>query len=749
MVTNFFRLELTPPADRFPVQRVPYSEEKLRELRAEHNSRASFARYENFIYVSPQPGDAPIQIGQRVRVRVEQHPDLFSSLIRHLLFRTFRNETEDLKPESFAPLRFASRLEADDPLAELLPKELRGKLGFPRVNEVHVREVTAEGTTRFGLVIQCRHHWRFPVSLAQLRQEGFGLIGRTVIGSVPLPGLEDVLAPDETLLGVLEEIAGDDAIIQTNAGPATWPLARLTLQRSHSQVGEYLDFKVGPKKTERLFARLREFNLERAHPGRAYGEIRRLANWFAKQTYANADGFGFRVTLDTELPDTGLQLEPTRLVFSPTPGASEHKPFTGLLNHGPYDADRFDRKDLRLLVIFHERNRGAATEYVGSLIKGIPETYFQRGLRELFRLHKVDHVLREITATFPEDYERAIDLALKEAGPHEINLAIVECPDESHSFPPAENPYYRAKARLMSFGIPMQGVTEAKLRASKRELGFTLGPTALQIYAKLGGCLWLLPSSQSVDHELIIGVGHALRRENAYADAEQSRVVGLTTLFLGDGRFLFGQELPTVPYAEYFDTLLGSLAASLDDVSAEYGWKKGATVRLVFHVFKPIKNVEADVVAALVERYADYRIIFAFVTVATEHPWMIYADAGQTATGTWEMTPCERGANVVLDETSCLLQLRGPKDRPGKQHRLPAPVLVRIHESSTYRDLGYIAQQIHDFSYMSWRSFFPGETPVTVFYSNLMAKLSAALARVPGWNPVVLPTHFRRRKWFL
>jgi hypothetical protein len=74
---------------------------------------------------------------------------------------------------------------------------------------------------------------------------------------------------------------------------------------------------------------------------------------------------------------------------------------------------------------------------------------------------------------------------------------------------------------------------------------------------------------------------------------------------------------------------------------------------------------------------------------------------------------------------------------------------VRIHEKSTYRDLQYIVQQIHDFSYLSWRSFFPNETPVTVFYSNLIAAESNKLNKIPGWQPEFLDQHFRRKQWFL
>ena len=746
MITNFFKIEL--PADRFTIQRVPYTEDRLRELRADYNHVASFARYGNFIYVSPQTDGEAIEIGERVPVKVEQHPDLFGSLIRHLLFRTFRSEAGDLVPESFVPLRFASRQPEHDPVREHLPENLQGQLGFPRITETQVRSMTVDGKTQFGLLIHVRHRWRFPVSLAQLHREGYKLLGCTVIGSVPIPGLENVLAPDETLLGAVESIDGDNASVGTNEGTKVWPLASLSLQRSRHQIGQYLAFKLGSSKADFIFRNVRESQRKQAHPSYTFGEVRKLATWFAKQTYANDDGFSFVVTKDSELPVVGMPLEPTRLVFSPTPGASEFSPLKGLSKHGPYDVGQFDRKNLRLLVIFHEKNRGSATEYVGSLIKGIPESLFEKGLQSLFRLHKVDTVLEPIAAHFAEDYEKAIDLALNNAGTRGFDLALVECPTESKSFPEAENPYYRAKARLMTFGIPVQCVTEMQLRAPKKALGYSLGPTALQIYAKLGGQLWYLPSSQSVDHEVIIGIGHSLRRSNSYAGAEQSRIVGLTTFFLGDGRYLFSEELQSVPYAEYFDTLLKNLVSSLNTVSADYAWKKNSTVRIVFHVFKPIKHLEADVVAELIKRYPDYNILFAFVMISTEHPWMMYADA-QHKQGAWEITPCERCANLVLDEWSCLLQMRGPNDRPDKRQPLPTPVLVRIHEKSTYKDLPFIAQQVLDFSYMSWRSFFPSEIPVTVFYSEIMAELTAALAKVRNWNPVTLNTHFRRKKWFL
>jgi hypothetical protein len=698
--------------------------------------------------MSPKKG-FDITLGDVVRLKVADCPDLLEKMIRHLIFRTFRDAFPNRIPEDFAPLRFPSLKNEHDPLRREIPVDLHGIIGFPRVNEVHVRSRIEDGRTIHGLLVLSRHRWRFPHNLSRLQAEGFPLLGCSVLRSIPVPGLQGVLAPEESVLGEIEAVDGDQAIIRTNDGVLSRPLLELYLQRTREQIGKYLEFRLGTGRANAVFRKLRGVEEQQAQDGTHYAEIVRAGAWFAKQQYVNNDGFAFTVTTDRVVAESGMKLETTKLVFDYGPGASADKPFFGLSTFGPFDSGRFDCKKPKLLAVFHSRNHGAATQFLAQLIDGIPSSqYFKKGLRELFRLHEVDYALTEINASFPEDYETAIDKAVKEAGANRFDLALVECPDDSRAFPISENPYYRAKARLMSYGIPVQCVRESHLRQSPASLAWTLGPTALQIYAKLGGIPWLVPGSQSVDAELIIGIGNTISRKNLWSGAEQSRVVGLTTFFLGDGRYIMGQELKSVPYPEYFNELLRSLEESINFVSKAYAWKDGKTVRLVFHAFKPLKNLEVDVIQNLVGKFSRFKIIFAFVTVSKLHPWMMFHDAVEE-NGAYRLTLCERGANLILDEHSCLMQLKGDKDRPNRKHRAPYPVLIRIHEKSTYKDLPFITQQVLDFSYLCWRSFYPTELPIPIFYSSLMAELSAKLQHINGWNPVLLDQHFRRKAWFL
>ncbi len=711
-----------------------------------------FFRNGDFIYISPEWGN-PLDIGERVNLNVAENTDIVSSLIRHLVFRRFRDTFTGRIPDSFSPLKFSSQKKEHNIIHDILPQELKDKLSYARTIEVDVRYFIANKTPLFGIVINIQNRWSFSESLLEIKETGFQIIGCTALESIPIPGLDGILAPNENVLGVVTKIHNNFATIDTNSGLIERQLDQLTLQRTRSQIGDYLNHRIGENLTKQIFTHIESHKIELAKSSIFFNEVFQIANWFSKQNYLNSDGFSFSITTDSSLNDqTNFTLQQTRLVFDIAPGASASTPLRGLTNFGPYDSKRFDRKTPRILAIFQESSRGAATQFLARMKDGIPSSrYFKKGLRDLFQLNDIHYTPITVSSSEPASYERAIDEAIMAAGTNEFDLAIVEFVDDSEQFPSGQNPYLRAKSHLMNLGITVQGVRESHLRESEQFQSNTLGPLSLQIYAKLGGTPWLLPGSQSVDHELIIGVGNSLIRKNFWSGTEQSRIVGLTTFFLGDGRYALGEELPSVSYDQYFKTLLDSLDKSITRLSEEYSWKENDTVRLVFHVFKPLKNIEIDVIDQLVKKLQKYNIRYAFVTISTKHPWQIYKSTSSlNAEKTkWNVIGCNRGDNLVINNKSCLLQLRGLNDRTNRKHRSPKPVLIRIHEKSTYQDLQFIVQQIHDFSFLSWRGFFPIDLPVTIDYANKMAKLSSKLEQVESWNTVSLARYFRKKKWFL
>jgi hypothetical protein len=150
MVTNFFRINI--PFETFQIQRVAYSTEKLAALKREHNKDASFFRNVDFIYISPKKGFG-LELGKLTDVTIDESPGVVLSLIRHLIFRAFRDAFPGRIPESFSPLRFFSARPEHDVVRNFLPQELQEQISYPRMVEVEARQTTEDGKPSFGLLI--------------------------------------------------------------------------------------------------------------------------------------------------------------------------------------------------------------------------------------------------------------------------------------------------------------------------------------------------------------------------------------------------------------------------------------------------------------------------------------------------------------------------------------------------------------------------------------------------------------------
>ena len=145
-----------------------------------------------------------------------ESPGIVLSLIRHLIFRAFRDAFPDRVPESFSPLRFFSAKAEHDAIRNFLPEELQEQISYPIMVEVEARQIIEQGKPSFGLLIRSRQRWRFNIDL-----ETFWLTAVESYGiSVLERGLyrEGVLAPDETLLGEIASDHGGEAEITTNEG---------------------------------------------------------------------------------------------------------------------------------------------------------------------------------------------------------------------------------------------------------------------------------------------------------------------------------------------------------------------------------------------------------------------------------------------------------------------------------------------------------------------------------------------------
>ncbi len=759
MQLNFFPIKFD--FENFQIGKTTYSDEALLKLRKKHNTTHSFFRDGDDIYISNNTENGVDLSSEDVTKNIVVDHKITSSLIKHIFFRTFKERFTSFIPVDFYPFRFFSSKEKDDLLFKILPNQLKGRIGYKKLIEVELRFTTINNVKQYGFVVNIRRNWIFDKNCTTLHLEGYNLIGVEVLHTEIFPGTGGILAPNEEFIGTLTKINGDFAKVQTNEGEVEYPLNQLFIKKTRYNIANYLDFAV-PGKTAEILSTIDDKRHELHDTKNLYKEITDIARVLFTGVldrksiqFENKDGFYFTVQ-ETPIEFTNtFDLKTPTFIFDPAGTKTNSvSPDIGLTNFGPYDSISFDTKSPSVLCICHRENRGHFSNFLASLRDGISDSrFFIKGLLKKYELQDLTFHINQLGSFDIAEYLRIIGDWEQDSKP---DLAIIEIPEEFKKLKDDDNPYYKLKAKLLSLEIPVQYISTQKIKSYNE---YILNSICLQIYAKLGGTPWVLPSSRSVDREIIIGIGHTLIRSNQYSGAEQSKVVGITTFLSSDGQYLLGDKVKDVPFANYFQELLNSLNQSFNRLEREQGWSEGDTVRLIFHIFKPIKNTEFDVISQFIKNNTKYKIKFAFVTISKSHPHLMFDPAQLGVNNKGAFIP-NRATNVFLDSETCLVQMLGAKDLKTSKHGMSNPIQIKIRTPQgnydnnelndlLYYDLAYIVQQVFSFTYLSWRSFLPAELPATMLYSNLISKLLSKMRNVSGWDADRLNYSLKRKKWFL
>ena len=470
-------------------------------------------------------------------------------------------------------------------------------------------------------------------------------------------------------------------------------------------------------------------------------------------------GLAFTVSTDTIRIGTDfLELMRVRhptFVFDPAKEKVSNWHDKGLIEHGPFDSEAFQKKEPKLVVIVPEQYKGEVEQFISSFKNGVPNSYFEKGFIRKYHLTnfgKLDIMSSKIAVeNLAESYRDACLLALEK---NSYDLAIVVIEERFHDLFGDNNPYLVAKSIFMSQGIPVQEVEIETVRGPGRP--FVLNNIGLACYAKLGGIPWTISSLHPVAHELVIGLGSANISAGRLTPAQ--RYVGITTVFNSDGNYLLSNISREVEFKDYQEELTRSLVQIVSELSKRHAWMKGDTVRLIFHqTFKPFRDVEVQAIKDFVSEITDFETELAFVSIGDDHPFVIFdprqlgiEDNNPKYRGMWkgEATP-ERGYLVQIGLNTSLITVTGPRQLLTPYQACPKPLLVSLHKDSTFKDISYITRQVYAFTFLSWRAFNPTSVPVTILYSNLIANLLGQLRHVKHWNPDTLRTKLRYSRWFL
>lgn len=574
--TNFVLIEFN--SQKFTVFVDKYSDENhLKELRAQYgDTHAFFRHYGTEIIVLPMVKDA-IEIGKERTIDVNRDYKLISRFVQEVVFRQIK--TVGNTPNRYRPISLISRATKDDLIFDIVQSEYKGRIGYKKGYEIESRVFCPEGEPIFGLVINTYYRWLLNITCGELVNKKIDIVGKYVCEDIMQNNKE--LAPKRQLVGEVKDVKDDMAVIQSRDGLITKDLSVIFPENSYENREYFIKKLLGENVYSKVIREIVSTSGQRKSTRAQFESIDWLLNnWFTKQIFTNNNGFSFKVNNYYDNNNgywVQSSLQKPSFIFDLHESKTDTNQDKGLRNYGPYDSGFFDRKVPNIAVICRATSRGTVTDFLSKFENGIPSISFSwgqpygQGFVRKYKLNNIHWHIFEVQSDNIPDYERTIRECLDSN--IDWDLAIVETTENYMKLPNASNPYYFTKAKLMSNNIPVQEIKIENMTKDDGTLVYILNNISLACYAKMGGIPWVIPSSKKIDIELVIGIGSTIIKKNRF-DLER-RIVGLTTIFSSDGKYLLSNKSKDVAFQEYFDELLKSLKSAIEEIKKREGWQKG------------------------------------------------------------------------------------------------------------------------------------------------------------------------------
>lgn len=728
IVLNAFPLAV--PTESIQAISVPYDRDSLEDLRSRYRSTHAFRRQGDVVYAFP--GDHPLPVeGTLHTISPVDDAGVFCFLVKDALTRHFA--ALGRRPLGFNPIGLISSRPADNLLAPILGASYPFQVRLQYTLDTRLIRgqpcLVIDCSTRRVVVDNCAHfiEARFDLTgryVAIEKEDGY----RKVIGKVT-----------STSRSSLQLVASDGEVVTVD--PST-----VYLEASRANFDDFLAYTKGTEAdafNERIRVSISRFNGGQSKKSR----IEVLKRYIQSHDIPLLVGPRVQIEDAPNIQRACAQIQRPMFVFNDR--GETMSADGGLTQYGPYTKRTFDRNNPSICVICSELDKGRVDQFVRKLLKGMPNSkYFKNGLEGKFALGTSRVEYFGVPTDDATAYKRGIETALgkKRDDGGRWDLALVQVRQSFKKRKVTDNPYYVGKSLFFLHQVPVQDFTMELLSQNDTSLGYSLNNMGLACYAKMGGVPWLLKSSPTLSHELVIGIGSANIGDHRSGDVH--RVMGITTVFSGDGSYLVSSVSRAVRQAEYRNALTTVLGDTIEKIRTRMNWQVGDTIRLVFHVqVKRFNDAEVAAVRSVVERYRDYHIEYAFLKISEDHGLHMFDDAtAEEAKG--RLAPL-RGKTFELSEREMLVYLIGQRELRQASDGHPRGIVLNVHQSSTFKDIKYLASQLFGFAAHSWRSYFPNPLPVTISYSDLIAKNLGWLNELPGWSDSVMIGKIGQSQWFL
>ncbi len=748
--------------------------ERLKDLRRLYSQTHFFHRSGNEILSIPCRQNSAF-IGDRpTKIRLSQNLSLCAALARNalinFLFEMGRSILE------FRPLIFLADRQTDI-LASSLPSGVicPSWLSVRPTYEVDVRVITLDRQPSFvGLALNTWTSKIIDISCEELIAKGFPIVG-LYVGQY-LPQFDARVAPRLQRIGRVSSIAGDRFLLDdAREGIQSVEIKEAYLIRDTEAYQRCLVHAFGDRANE-VDQRIKQNTSAFVSGPNRLQHLKKVISYLGNLKLEMIPGLNFTIQnflaegTSALFPEIRKASKPV-FVYDPAGRRTGSWPDGDIDRHGPYNYQNHTPTRPRVCVICQASQQGLVEKFLDKFVNGTLKSImvtsgirpnqgekrgpFDMGLLRKYRLDDISFEYFKTEDDSAEAYQKAVRKALEFQRDRDFtwDLAMVQIEERFHKLYGERNPYFITKSSFLTQQIPVQEFETETASLPEYSLAYAMNQMALATYAKLGGVPWLMQAGRTTAHELVFGLGSASIGDGRLGKKE--RVVGITTVFSGEGKYHLANISQAVPIAEYKSTLLASLKSTIDRVKSELNWQKRQHIRLIFHnSFKSFSDDEADAVEEVVKGLGDYQVDLAFLQVIEDHPYLLFDEnqKGVGGIGSRQLKGIcapERGYFFRLSGHEVLISLKGVAEVKSPEHGMPRPLLLKLHRNSSFKDTTYLAQQVFAFSCHSWQGFSASPMPVTIRYSDLIAKLLGNLATVPSWNSEVMLGRIGTMRWFL
>ena len=744
-------------------QVLPYGEdgaEFLRELRQDHWQTHVFRRDgANTLLAIPTSKGAPELSSTHKTIKLQDSLQVGAALVRNALITYLHSLQRPVL--KYDPIRFISTRE--DLLQDCLPRGIQRPpwLSLRILYEVAVRPIYFHKRKPFiAAIVDLRTTRRVDRRASELVSEGFSPVGHHVVRQ-KAPTLDERLQPGIELLGRVEGVSGVDLLLSDSRdGLTSIPAQEVLFERTAFEAVLQHQFAA---ETSHIRERLDKAKSELRFGPNRLAKIKAIVDHFTGVNLEIAPGIrasfsSLMCSSEQSFPSVDSAPKPT-FVFDQAGSRTSSWSDGGIDRHGPYTSRVFTPTRPHLCVVCLKSNKGQIEQFLHKFLHGVSlpagknRNYFEKGLLRKYQLQDVTYEFFFADSQSAAAYKAACSRAVERHATTKFDLALVQIEESFHNLPITTNPYFITKESFLTHQIPVQEFEIETAQRPDRGLAICLNNMGLATYAKLNGIPWLLKGDPTIAHELVIGLGSAQIKENRLGEHE--RFVGITTVFSGDGNYHLSSASRAVPFESYTAAFAEALRGTIQKVRTDMNWRAKDHIRLIFHAsFKRFSDFDTRIVQQLVSELSEYAVEYAFVEIHEDHPYLLFDDSAKgkmdfETQGVKGVYTPQRSTILHLSNRDTLLSLTGPGEVKRPQDGLPSPLLLTLHRCSTFCDMTYLTRQVFTFACHSWRTFLPASLPVTIQYSDLIARALGSLSQLDRWNPDVMIGRIGKTRWFL